>query len=188
MNPVTVLALAVGLAMDAFAVAVATGVTLKTVTGRQAFRLAFHFGLFQALMPVLGWAAGMTVARRLESVDHWVAFLLLAGVGGKMLWEAYRGGDDGSRPDPTRGLSLVMLSVATSLDALAVGLSLSLLNVSVWGSALVIGLVCAAFTVAGLKLGRLAASAVRLERAAEAVGGLVLLAIGARILFVHGAL
>lgn len=188
MNPVTVLALAVGLAMDAFAVAVATGVTLRTVTGRQTFRLAFHFGFFQALMPVLGWAGGMTVARRLESVDHWVAFALLAGVGGKMLWEAARGGGDSGRPDPTRGLSLVVLSVATSLDALAVGLSLSMLRVSVWGPALVIGLVCAAFTVAGLRLGRFAASTAKLERAAEAVGGLVLLAIGVRILIAHGAL
>lgn len=188
MSLATVLALAVGLAMDAFAVALATGVTLKVVTGRQVFRLAFHFGLFQALMPILGWAAGMTVARRLESVDHWVAFALLAGVGGKMLWEAARGEDASARRDPTKGLSLVMLSVATSLDALAVGLTLSLLRVSVWGPALVIGLVCAGFTVAGLRLGRMAASAVRLERAAEALGGLVLLAIGARILFVHGAL
>jgi putative Mn2+ efflux pump MntP len=187
MSLTTVLALAVGLAMDAFAVALATGVTLKTVSGRQAFRLAFHFGLFQALMPILGWAGGMTVARRLETLDHWIAFLLLAGVGGKMLWEALWGEAEAVRSDPTKGFSLVMLSVATSLDALAVGLSLSMLRVPVWGPALIIGLVCAAFTMAGLKLGRMAASATHLERAAEALGGLVLLAIGARILYSHGA-
>lgn len=184
---VTVLGLAVGLAMDAFAVAVAAGVTLKTVTGRQVFRLAFHFGLFQALMPALGWLGGLTVANRVQSVDHWVAFALLAGVGGKMLWEAVRGGGEEVRSDPTRGWSLVVLSVATSLDALAVGFSLSLLGVTIWVPALVIGLVCAAFTMVGLRLGRLVAAAARMERAAEAAGGLVLLAIGVRILYSHGA-
>jgi manganese efflux pump family protein len=188
MNLLTVLALAVGLAMDAFAVAVATGVSLKSVTGRQTFRLAFHFGLFQALMPVAGWAGGLAVARRLESVDHWIAFALLTGVGGKMLWEALAGKGEASRSDPTKGLSLIVLSVATSLDALAVGLSLSLLKVSIWGPSLIIGLVCAGFTLAGLRLGRVAASTARLEHAAEVLGGLVLIAIGVRILFAHGAL
>ena len=182
-----VLGLAVGLAMDALAVAVAAGVTLKAVTGRHVFRLAFHFGLFQALMPILGWAAGLAVARKVQAFDHWVAFALLAAVGGKMLYEALRGGEGSARSDPTRGWSLVVLSVATSLDALAVGLSISLLGVTIWLPALVIGLVCAVFTMVGIRLGRLAAAAVRLERAAEAAGGLVLLAIGLRILHAHGA-
>jgi manganese efflux pump family protein len=180
-------ALAVALAMDAFAVAVATGVSLRTVSGRQTFRLAYHFGLFQALMPILGWAAGRTFVGAIEAFDHWAAFGLLAFVGGHMLWEALRGEGQHAGSDPTRGLSLIILSLATSLDALAVGLSLSLLGISIWWPALVIGLVCTAITAAGLHLGRLAATAARLGRWAEALGGLVLLAIGLRILFQHGA-
>ena len=186
MNLITVLALAAGLAMDAFAVAVATGVHLKVATGRQTFRLAFHFGLFQALMPILGWACGLTVARPLEAFGPWIAFALLAGVGGKMLWEAIRGRGPEDRSDPTKGWSLIMLSVATSLDALAVGLSLSMLKVVIWGPALIIGGVCAVFTVAGLRLGRLAASASRLGRTAEVLGGLILLFLGAQILYSRG--
>lgn len=179
-------ALAVALAMDAFAVAVATGVSLRRVSGRQTFRLAYHFGLFQALMPILGWAAGRTFARAIEAVDHWAAFGLLAFVGGHMLWEALRCEGQRAKSDPTRGLSLIVLSLATSLDALAVGLSLSLLRISIWWPALVIGLVCTVITALGLHLGRLAATAARLGRWAEALGGLVLLAIGFRILVQHG--
>ena len=178
--------IAVALAMDAFAVAVATGVTLKEVSPRQTFRLAYHFGLFQALMPILGWAAGRTFAEAIEAVDHWAAFGLLAFVGGHMLWEALRGEGGHAERDPTRGITLVILSLATSLDAMAVGLSLSFLGISIWWPAVVIGLVCAALTAAGLHLGRLAGAAARLGRWAEALGGAVLLAIGARILAQHG--
>ena len=112
MEATHILALAVGLAMDAFAVAVATGATLKTVSFRQLFRLAWHFGLFQALMPLIGWSAGLTIQNLIQAWDHWVAFGLLLLVGGNMLREAW--GLDGEActyKDPTRGLSLVMLSV-----------------------------------------------------------------------------
>lgn len=181
------LALAVALAMDAFAVAVATGVTLRRVSGRQTFRLAYHFGLFQALMPVLGWAAGHAFSRSIEAFDHWAAFGLLSFVGGHMIWEAARRGEDRKARDPTRGATLVVLSLATSMDALAVGLSLSFLGEPILWPACVIGLVCAAFTVGGLHLGRLAGAATRLGRVAEVLGGIVLLAIGAEILSQHGA-
>ncbi len=181
-------ALAVSLAMDAFAVAVATGVGLRSVSRRQTFRLAYHFGLFQALMPVLGWGAGHTFAGAIQAFDHWAAFGLLAIVGGHMVLEAIGQGDGRPRRDPTRGLTLVVLSLATSMDALAVGLSLALLNVSIWWPALIIGLVCAAFTAAGLHLGRLASAATRLGRWAELLGGLVLLGIGLKLLSQHGAL
>ena len=179
-------ALAVALAMDAFAVDVATGAGLKAVSGRQTFRLAYHFGLFQALMPVLGWAAGHTFSEAIQAFDHWAAFGLLALVGGHMIVEAFRGGQDRPQRDPTRGMTLVLLSLATSMDALAVGLSLALLNVSIWWPSAVIGLVCAAFTAAGLHLGRMAAATTRLGRFAEIAGGLVLLAIGVRLLAQHG--
>ena len=189
MTLLSLLAIAVALAMDAFAVAVAAGLTLDRVTPRRTFRLAFHFGLFQALIPVLGWAAGLTVRSMIESWDHWLAFVLLAFVGGRMLWEAVRGGDGQREPrDPTRGWTLVVLSVATSIDALAVGLSLAVLGESIWVAALVIGLVALGFTAGGLHLGRLVGGLERLARFANVLGGLVLIAIGLRILWDHGAL
>jgi len=179
----SVLGVAVGLAMDALAVAIATGLALDRVTPRHVFRLSFHFGLFQFLMPVLGWIAGRQVAEVIAGYDHWIAFGLLLFVGGKMLWEAWQGESDHLRSDPTRGLTLVTLSVATSLDALAVGLSMALLGVSVWGPAVVIGLMAGFLTALGILFG--ARLGHGWGRWADALGGCALLGIGAHILFSH---
>ncbi|MGE4552000.1 MAG: manganese efflux pump MntP family protein [Desulfovibrionaceae bacterium] len=188
MSTVQLLLLAVALAMDAFAVALAAGATLPCVTARRTFRLAWHFGLFQAVMPVLGWALGLGLRRWIESFDHWLAFALLAFVGGRMIWEAFDHAEDQPRRDPTRGATLVLLSVATSIDALAVGLSLALLGAPILVPVLVIGLVAFAFTAAGMHLGRGFRQLAGLGRTAEVLGGLVLLAIGVHILHEHGAL
>jgi len=189
MDLLNIIALAIALAMDAFAVAIATGVRLKRVSLRQFFRLAWHFGLFQAMMPVMGWAAGLTVRARIERYDHWIAFGLLAFVGINMIREAFKMEEDArQKHDPTRGLTLVMLSVATSIDALAVGLTISMLKVSIWFPALVIGLVAGVFTVVGLQLGKSVGSAERLSPVAEVLGGVVLLGIGVKILLEHKAL
>lgn len=189
MDLLNIIALAIALAMDAFAVAIATGVRLKRVSLRQFFRLAWHFGLFQAMMPVMGWAAGLTVRARIERYDHWIAFGLLAFVGINMIREAFKMEEDArQKHDPTRGLTLVMLSVATSIDALAVGLTISMLKVSIWFPALVIGLVAGVFTVVGLQLGKSVGSAERLSPVAEVLGGVVLLGIGVKILIEHKAL
>jgi len=175
--------LAVALALDAFAVAVAAGISLGRASGRQTFRLAFHFGLFQFLMPLAGWAVGAEAGRLLEAVDHWIALALLAAVGGRMILGSLRAEDTRPRRDPTRGWSLVLLSVATSLDALAVGLSLGLLGTPIWYPAAVIGAVCCALTAAGLHVGRPVAA--RLGRRLEAAGGAVLILVGLRILLSH---
>jgi putative Mn2+ efflux pump MntP len=183
LNPLDLLALAVGLAMDAFAVSIAAGLSLAPVSLRQTFRLAFHFGLFQFMMPVLGWLAGQQLVAYISAYDHWVAFGLLALVGGKMLFDAAREKESSYRVDPTRGLMLVTLSVATSIDALAVGLSMALMRDPVWTAAVVIGLVAAALSAVGIgfggRLGR------RWGRRAEASGGCLLLAIGVKILVSH---
>lgn len=170
--------------MDALAVAIATGIALGNVSTRQIFRLSFHFGLFQFLMPVIGWLAGLSVERYLSGYDHWLAFGLLAFIGSKMIHEALSGnGEEKAASDPTRGISLVVLSVATSVDALAVGLSLGVLRVRIWYPAVVIGLVAAALTAAGLHLGgRLG---LRFGRKMEIAGGLVLVGIGIKILLQH---
>jgi putative Mn2+ efflux pump MntP len=187
MTFVNIIAIAVALAMDAFAVAIASGVRLKRVSFRQFFRLAWHFGLFQALMPIIGWSAGLTVRDTIERYGHWVAFGLLTYVGANMIREAFKLEEDARRhKDPTRGLTLVMLSVATSIDALAVGLTISMLKVSIWTPALVIGLVAGLFTVLGLYLGKSVGTAERLSPIAEVLGGVVLLGIAVKILVEHG--
>jgi putative Mn2+ efflux pump MntP len=183
------LALAVALAMDAFAVSIASGVSLRTVSARQTFRLAWHFGLFQAMMPVIGWSAGFTIKSRIEAYDHWVAFVLLGFVAQGMLRSAFKGEPTAAdTKDPTKGMTMVMLSVATSIDALAVGLSLSMINVSIWTPALIIGVVAGVFTTVGMHLGKVIGSMSQLSRWAEMTGGIVLLAIGVNILREHGAL
>lgn len=188
MSGAELMLIALALAMDASAVALAAGVALPSVTWRHTFRLAWHFGLFQALMPVAGWLLGLSFRSAIENYDHWIAFCLLALVGGRMIQEALSGKDDDApRRDPTRGATLVMLSVATSIDALAVGLSLAVLNAPILVPSLVIGLTCLVLTAAGLHLGRAAGRVERLAHIAEILGGVVLIAIGLRILWEHGA-
>jgi putative Mn2+ efflux pump MntP len=138
-------------------------------------------------MTILGWAVGLTFQSLIESFDHWLAFALLLAVGGHMIREALSDHPDQCAPtDPTRGWSLVMLSVATSIDALAVGLSFALLKVVILLPALVIGLVAALLTAGGLHLGRLLKHTSRLGPAVEVGGGLILIAIGLNILHGHG--
>lgn len=188
MSLLTILGIAVALAMDAFAVAITVGISLKTVSARQTFRLSWHFGLFQALMPTIGWALGSALRTFVDSYAHWLAFALLAAIGTNMLREAFSLGDDESetRQDRTKGLTMVMLSVATSIDALAVGFSMSLLQISIIGPAIIIGIVAAAFTITGMHLGKKVASFQRLSLYAEIMGGLVLWLIGINILHDHG--
>lgn len=175
--------IAVGLAMDAFAVAIAAGLKIPDLTRRHVFRLAFHFGLFQFMMPVLGWLAGQTIEDYIIRYDHWVAFGLLSFLGGKMIWEAITGHRDETSGDPTRGLLLIGLSLATSMDALAVGLSMAFLGISIWLPSLVIGVVAAALTFVGIRFGRRIGA--RWEHVAETFGGIILLAIGASTLLSH---
>ncbi len=179
-----IIGIAVGLAMDAFAVSIAAGLTIRHLTGRHVFRLAWHFGFFQFMMPILGWLAGTTVSSYISAYDHWVAFGLLIFIGGKMLREAFSSTE--ARPkggDPTRGLMLVTLSVATSIDALAVGLSLAFLRVSIWIPSVVIGLVAGALTTVGILFGSRLGG--RWQRGAEMVGGVILILIGLRIVVSH---
>jgi len=186
---VNISAIAIALAMDAFAVSIVAGVNLKDVSFRQTFRLSWHFGFFQALMPVIGWGAGLSIRSYIEKYDHWVAFILLTMVGIKMIREAFQHEkDEKLQKDPTKGITLVVLSVATSVDALAVGFSISMLNVSIWLPAVIIGIVAGMFTIIGLQIGKRIGSATRLGLYAEIAGGIVLFAIGLNILHEHGAL
>jgi len=183
---ITLSGTAFALAMDAFAVSVASGITLKNITFRQTFRLSWHFGVFQALMPIIGWSAGISIRSYIEHFDHWVAFGLLLFIGGNMIREAFHNKEENKqKSDPTKGITLLMLSVATSIDALAVGLSLSMVNISIWFPAFIIGMVATTFTGIGLHLGKKIGGTSHLCSYAEALGGIVLIGIGLKILSEH---
>lgn len=181
----SMLVLAIGLALDAFAVSVAIGATIRALRPAQVLRLALAFGGFQALMPLLGYLAARAVREQawVAAWDHWIAFGLLAGMGAKMLYEARFLDDDAPAGDPTQGATLLLLAIATSVDALAVGASLAFVRVAILVPSLVIGLTAAAFAVAGALLGQRAGQAV--GKPVEVLGGLALIAIGARILAEH---
>ena len=181
-----IIGLAVALAMDAFAVSIGVGIQLKKISLRQIFRLSCHFGLFQALMPILGWTFGSAIRQFTESYAHWIAFGLLALIGTNMLREAFSNNDERDSEmskDSPRGITLVALSVATSIDALAAGLSLSMLNVSILMPALIIGIVACLFTIVGIYVGRKIAQFDKLSLYAEVLGGVVVWGIGLHILW-----
>ncbi len=181
---VSLILIAFGLSADCFAVALGGGISRQGLTWRAQLRVAALFGLFQAIMPALGWLAGKTIVDLIAAYDHWVAFALLAGVGGRMLWESFRpGAGRGKEIDISRGLLLITLSVATSIDALAVGLSFALLDVNILAASLTIGVVAFLVTITGFVAGRKASRVV--GKRAETLGGLVLLAIAVRILLSH---
>lgn len=184
MNLFVLIALAVGLAMDSFAVAISTGVALVNVSARQAFRMSFHFALFHVIMVLAGWFVGLNLEKRISSWDHWLVFCLLCFIGIKMIYQSISQNDDDClKNDPTKGASLVMLSVATSLDALGVGLSFALMELTIWFPVFVIGIVITAFTIIGLFIGgRFGA---RFGKRMEIVGGLILIIIGFKVLLEH---
>ncbi len=180
------LVIAFGLAMDCFAVSLGIGASPSPCTPRSIARLSFHFGLFQGGMTLLGWLLGSTVVNLIAGFDHWIAMLLLAWVGGRMVLEGPSKHQE--KPveecsDPTRGSSLVMLSIATSIDALGVGLSLALLKVNVISASLLIGAVSLVVSVIGLLGGSRLSR--RFGKSVEVLGGLVLIAIGVRIVLTH---
>jgi manganese efflux pump family protein len=175
--------IAIGLAADAFAVSVAAGSTGATRGQRSMLRLSFHFGLFQFIMPVLGWLGGLSIEHYVQSFDHWIVFGLLVWVAIHMIRSTRTDDEDIVQQDPSRGVLLVVLSVATSLDALAIGLSLALLHVSIWYPSVVIGVVTGVTSFAGILLGQRFSNKFG-KRAAE-IGGVLLLLIGVRILLAH---
>jgi putative Mn2+ efflux pump MntP len=183
----SILFIAVSLSADCFAVALGGSASLKKQHYSQVFRTSLAFGIAQTLMPLIGWAVGRTVINIISGYDHWVAFGLLAIVGGRMLWEAFRerSRDDKLKEgaDISRGLLLVTLAVATSIDALAVGLSFAFLKVDIIYASLIIGAVAFVITGLGFYLGRKAGRL--LGQRAKVMGGIILIGIGIRMLLSH---
>lgn len=178
------LLLAFGLAMDATAVAAARGMTVPVIRARHVVLVAVLFGGFQALMPLLGWLIGAKLGPYVQAWDHWIAFVLLAAIGGKMLWEAWRGGDeDAPLGDPFALKVMVVLAIATSIDALAVGFTLPLLGAELAPALVTIGVTTALLSVAGLFAGRRLGAL--LGKRLDVIGGLVLIGMGTKILIEH---
>jgi len=178
----TIFLIALSMAMDAFAVSLGSGVKIGPGP-RPLFRIAFHFGLFQAVMPVVGWLFGNSIEPYIKNYDHWVAFGLLVFVGLRMIRSGLSKDEEETLKDPSRGMTMVMLSIAVSIDALAIGLSLSLLGITIWTPALVIGLVTGALSLIGLRVGN--GFGQRYGKPIEVLGGLVLIGIGIRIVMSH---
>jgi putative Mn2+ efflux pump MntP len=173
----------IGLSMDCFAVSLAIGTTTKTRLMYAATIIALFFGAFQAGMTVIGWVAGVSLIGLISTYDHWVAFILLAIVGGKMIWEGIRGDGDDAPIEVIRIIPLIGLSLVTSIDALAVGVSFGVLQTVVLVPALIIGLVCFIISFAGVMLGEQLETI--LGNKMEIFGGLILILIGIKILYEH---
>jgi putative Mn2+ efflux pump MntP len=180
----SILLIAIGLSADCFAVALSGSISNINHSWQRILRVSFSFGLFQALMPVLGWLAGRTVVEFIADYDHWVAFALLAIVSGRMFWESFQPERSQDKEvDITKGILLITLSIATSIDALAVGLSFAFLEVNIAMASLTIGIVAFLVTAIGFIVGKRASKII--GKRAEVIGGLILLAIAFRILLSH---
>ncbi len=169
--------------MDAFAVSLGIGTTRRASLPRSIFRLSFHFGLFQFFMPILGWLAGNTIASLISQFDHWIAMGLLTFVGVRMIRSGLDPDSETYQSDPSRGGTLVMLSVATSIDAFAIGLSLAMLQVDILFPSVVIGVVTAGLSLTGLLIGHKLGT--RFGKRMEILGGVILIGIGLRVLITH---
>ena len=184
MEVFTIIVIAVGLAMDAFAVSVAAGAAEKKLHIRHAMRMAIFFGAFQAIMPLIGWFAGESFKDSIAAYDHWIAFGLLTLVGGKMIYESFKlKGDDEDTPDPSSIIVVLTLAVATSIDALAVGVTLSLVTDSILFAVLIIGIITFVLSLAGIRIGMKVGHF--FENKIEIFGGIILLLIGVKILIEH---
>lgn len=185
MGTAELILIAVGLSMDAFAVAVCKGLCMPKLNLKQGTVIALFFGAAQAIMPVIGWLLGSQFEKYISSFDHWIAFVLLAFIGGKMIYEAVkdRDGDDSCELVRLDLRELLILAVATSIDALAVGITLAFLRVSIVSSALTIGAITFALALAGVAIGNRFGA--KYKTKAEILGGIVLILIGAKILLEH---
>lgn len=181
--------LAVGLAMDCFAVSIASGIIMKRIQIRPMLTMAFFFGLFQALMPLLGWVCASTFSHLIESIDHWIAFGILAFLGGRMVRESFKDDDCKHEYDPTKLNVVLALAVATSIDALAVGVSFAFLGIKGISGILspigIIGFVSFALSMIGLFFGVRFGCGIARKLRAELWGGIILVLIGTKILIEH---
>jgi len=180
---ITIIIIALGLSMDAFAVSIVSGAAYKQLKIKHALRIAFFFGGFQAIMPLIGYLAGLSIKTYITPYDHWVAFGLLSAVGGKMIYESFKIKSAEENLNPSNILILLVLSLATSIDALAIGITLSFLRVSLATAVSIIGLVTFVLSYLGVFIGKRFGHF--FENKIEAIGGLILIGLGLKILIEH---
>ena len=183
MSIIEIALIGVGLAMDAFAGSICKGLAMRRMNYKKAIIIAAFFGVFQALMPALGYVLGTTFANKIAAIDHWIAFILLALIGANMIKEALSSDDDECQDDSLRLGDLIMLSIATSIDALAVGITFAFFNVSLLLSVSMIGIITFIICVIGVKVGNVFGE--KYKSKAELAGGLILIVMGAKILIDH---
>jgi len=183
MSFIEVLLIGVGLAMDAFAVSICKGLAMKKLAPRSACIIGLWFGGFQALMPFIGWVLGTQFESYITAIDHWIAFILLGFIGGNMLREAFGKDEDEKTDDSISFKTMLLLAVATSIDALAVGITFAFLKVNIFSSIAVIGAVTFFIAVAGVAIGH--AFGLKFKKKAEILGGVILILIGLKILIEH---
>lgn len=183
MSIIEIALIGVRLAMDAFAVSICKGLAMRRMNYKKAIIIAAFFGVFQALMPALGYVLGTTFANKIAAIDHWIAFILLALIGANMIKEALSSDDDECQDDSLRLGDLIMLSIATSIDALAVGITFAFFNVSLLLSVSMIGIITFIICVIGVKVGNVFGE--KYKSKAELAGGLILIVMGAKILIDH---
>ena len=183
---VEIFLIGVGLSMDAFAVSVCKGLGMKKINKLHTFVIALFFGGFQALMPFLGWLLGTRFEKYITSIDHWIAFFLLALIGGKMIYEVFHGDNEEENIEMDKPLDikeLLILAIATSIDALAVGITFAFLDYPVLQSVIIIGITTFVISTAGVVIGNIFGS--RYKSRAELAGGIILVLIGLKILLEH---
>jgi manganese efflux pump family protein len=183
MNVATTVALAFSMSADAFAAALGKGAALDKPRLKEALRTGLIFGVIEAITPVIGWTAGVSASQYISAYDHWVAFILLAATGGKMVWESARRADGQQKPTQHSLGALISTAIGTSIDAMAIGITLALMEANIAVAALAIGGTTFALATLGIMIGRLIGA--KFGRIAEAVGGLVLISIGIKILIDH---
>lgn len=183
MDLLTIILIGIWLAMDALAVSVMSGVSLKKLHIKHALLIAFAFGFFQAIMPLIGWAIGLTLKDYIQSFDHWIAFGLLAFVGGKMIYESFIIKEEEEEGNILDIRTLLILAVATSIDALAVGLNFAILQVSLLFAVAIIGLITFVLCFLGVYVGNRYGHI--FENKLELIGGIILIGIGGKILMEH---
>jgi putative Mn2+ efflux pump MntP len=183
MDPITTVMIALGLAADAFAVSLSSGLTIRHMKVNKALKIALFFGGFQAIMPVIGWIAGLTFRSSISGIDHWVAFGLLSLIGGKMIYEATQEEISDKKFNPLDIYTLITLSVATSLDALAVGIGFSVLKISIISVVTIIGVITFFLSFVGVFVGHKCGDL--FQNKIEILGGFILIMIGIKILIEH---
>ena len=183
MSFVEILLIGIGLSMDAFSVSICKGLTTKRFSWKMALSCGLWFGFFQALMPVIGYFLGAQFQHYIEAYDHWIAFGLLVLIGANMIREAIWGSDDQNNNGALDFKTMLLLAIATSIDALAVGVSFACIQVKIWSSVLIIGVTTFVFSVVGVKIGNAFGS--KFEKSAEVIGGIILILIGLKILLEH---